>query len=311
MLLSFCLFLSPVFAQGVSINTDGSQAHESAILDIESTSSGILFPRMTTIERDNISNPAHSLMIFNTTTDCFEAYNSDIGQWTVFGCIGEEPEPEFTCGDNFTDYRDNKTYTSVKIGNQCWMKKNLNYETSNSLCYNNISNNCDLYGRLYTWDEAMAGATSSTSNPSGVQGVCPEGWHLPSEAEWTQLTNYVFTQTGWLCEVNLNLPYDYFIAKALAGCLLWKTDGILQLCAVGTSLLENDKSGFSGLPGGVKTTTFEKNKEEAQWWTATQTSGGVAKIRGLAYDKKTILGDTEPPLGSAKTNGLSVRCIKD
>lgn len=88
LLFIFSFFLSPNFAQGVAISTNGDSADPSAILDIESTNSGLLLPRMTTAQRDLIVNPAHSLIIFNTTIDCFEAFNSDTEEWIAIGCIG-------------------------------------------------------------------------------------------------------------------------------------------------------------------------------------------------------------------------------
>ena len=116
----------------------------------------------------------------------------------------------------FTDIRDNNIYEWVKIGNQIWMAENLAYLPSVSkfeyLHYINdlgeshyyvydyydtivssakATSNYETYGVLYNWDAAMDGAFSSSSNPSGVQGACPDDWHLPSDAEWTELTDYI------------------------------------------------------------------------------------------------------------------------
>jgi len=91
-----------------------------------------------------------------------------------------------------------QTYKTVEIGEQIWMAENLNYNAKGSKCvgdngYSLVDGNtatCNTYGRLYNWATAMANSASSTANPSGVRGVCPTGWHLPSYAEWTTLTDF-------------------------------------------------------------------------------------------------------------------------
>jgi hypothetical protein len=109
------------------------------------------------------------------------------------------------------DARDNQTYRIVTIGSQTWMAENLKYLPSvvgpgtgskttphyyvygyngTNVTYAKATANYNTYGVLYNWPAAMNGTASSTTNPSGVQGVCPDGWHLPSDAEWTELTDY-------------------------------------------------------------------------------------------------------------------------
>ena len=89
----------------------------------------------------------------------------------------------------FTDSRDGETYLVVTIGEQCWMAENLRYIANGS--WLNPDNPSVSYGRLYDWTALMNEETSSNSNPSGVQGICPTGWHLHSDEEWVELSNTV------------------------------------------------------------------------------------------------------------------------
>ena len=98
-----------------------------------------------------------------------------------------------------TDSRDGQNYRTIKIGMQTWMAQNLNYESAGSYCYNDSASNCAKYGRLYTWAAAMDSAGTWSSNGKGcgygktcsptypVRGVCPDGWHLPTQMEWNTL----------------------------------------------------------------------------------------------------------------------------
>ena len=108
---------------------------------------------------------------------------------------------------------DGNEYGTIKIGEQIWMKENLRVthysdgtklingenagtveignETRYYFWYNNDSLNYFDYGALYTWHSAMNGFSSSNSNPSGIQGICPIGWHLPSDIEWMELEMYL------------------------------------------------------------------------------------------------------------------------
>ena len=149
--------------------------------------------------------------------------------------IGEGVEyvyvPVFNCGtDNVFDV-DGNEYATVLIGAQCWMKENLRTKhfpdgisipvTANdsifmsSCYYDYTSSSIPLAkrGLLYNWPAAMYGASSSNANPSGVQGVCPNGWHVPSDAEWTQLTDYVSSQSTYRCGTGDNADNTFFSVR--------------------------------------------------------------------------------------------------
>jgi uncharacterized protein (TIGR02145 family) len=102
----------------------------------------------------------------------------------------------------FTDSRDGRTYNAIQLGTQVWMAQNLNYGGTSStpvgVCAGADGSTvpgdataCDTYGRIYTWDESVNGSAASSASPSGVQGVCPVGWHVPSDAEWTTFISNV------------------------------------------------------------------------------------------------------------------------
>jgi uncharacterized protein (TIGR02145 family) len=97
------------------------------------------------------------------------------------------------CVDSVVDPRDQHVYKTVCIGKQTWMAENLDYDPSSpgNACYNGDPANCKTYGMLYDWTTMMQGQSASTANPSGVRGICPQGWHLPSESEYMQLINAV------------------------------------------------------------------------------------------------------------------------
>ncbi len=112
--------------------------------------------------------------------------------------------PAFMCGNNLTDIRDNKQYSTVKLGTRCWMAINLNFGTTipstsmqrdncinEKYCYNNSALNCASFGGLYQWDEMMR-----YDNMSAAQGFCPPGWHVPTENEWTSLFA-LYTSSGF------------------------------------------------------------------------------------------------------------------
>ncbi|MFH1297806.1 MAG: FISUMP domain-containing protein [Bacteroidota bacterium] len=117
----------------------------------------------------------------------------------------------FTCGESITDIRDYIVYPTVQIGSQCWLAVNLNHgqqisgssaQRDNCLvekyCYNNLPANCVQRGALYQWDELMCYEDAEEN-----QGLCPPGWHVPSEAEW----NTIFA--NWTNNAFAGAPLKY------------------------------------------------------------------------------------------------------
>jgi uncharacterized protein (TIGR02145 family) len=190
----------------------------------------------------------------------------------------------------FCDPRDGKKYVYVTIGEQVWMAENLNYETDGSKCYNNELAKCTTYGRLYNWITAMGISDSYNSsyyNPSAstkYKGVCPSSWHLPNNAEWTTLTDFV----GGSSTAGTKL-------KAKSG---WSGNGN------GT-----DDYGFSALPGGDggTGTYFHPAGYGGSWWSATEGNASNAYNRYTGY----LDADISTASDDDKTELYSVRCLKD
>ncbi|MBR3071064.1 fibrobacter succinogenes major paralogous domain-containing protein [Fibrobacter sp.] len=197
---------------------------------------------------------------------------------------------------SLTDSRDGKTYRTVTIGSQTWMAENLNYESTNSYCYNDNASNCTKYGRLYTWAAAMdsVGTWSTASKGCGygktclltnvVRGICPEGWHLPTRTEWNTLIN----AAGGTSKAG---P----ILKAQSG---WKAY---------RGITNEDAFSFTALPGGYKNFDgYIYMRECADFLSSTEYSSYNMTVMHLDYDDDYVrlwYGN--------KYHGFSVRCLKD
>ena len=225
---------------------------------------------------------------------------------------------------------DGNVYNTVQIGQQCWMRENLRtkhyadgtfitpgegYSATVGYWYYpmNQSEYMSTYGLLYNWSATMRGATPSNANPSGVQGVCPDGWHVPSDAECTQLINYVRGHSqNWCGGDSLQ------IGKSLVSTVGWDLSG-LDPCTVGNpNFSTNNATGFGALPAGFCVVNFADEFEYGGlgyvtfYWTSTGTTNpyGFNDIYywGLHANYALVIhNDSTDSNGDAQ----SVRCVKD
>jgi uncharacterized protein (TIGR02145 family) len=282
---------------------------------------------MDGLESDNWTYDLSSLA--TNTTYYVRAYAKNNKGIAYGEQISFKTHKEVTYG-SFIDQRDNITYKTIQLGEQIWMAENLAYlpevhapsfssETvkyyyvygydGSSVSEAKLTVNYQTFGVLYNWPAAMNGAESSESNPSGVQGVCPAGWHLPSDAEWIEFFNYLgdngFSNDGSTANGKKQ------VAKYMAAKTNWlpSTDE----GAIGNDLFKNNSSGFSALPGGynaVLGNLFLDLNESGHWWSTSSGNGwnDVKHIK-LNYNSSTYIID--PFLWDFENNGYSVRCVRD
>jgi uncharacterized protein (TIGR02145 family) len=247
-------------------------------------------------------------------------------------CLGNGP-CSWSCGDTL-DYGGD-TYNTVLIGSQCWLAKNLNVENGETnqacsitrYCYSNSSANCAIYGGLYTWTHMMCGSSSCNGTGEGqpacstpVQGICPDGWHIPSYYELTALERQICSNIGNTdCETEF--LYDenglgYFgqdtttglgEGSAMAGnASLW-TNGDIDNQGAGNN--DFGTSGLNVLPSGWRSTGGSYFSKGNAGYLPTSTQ----------YDASTALWDYLYNTGtgvfkayySSKAEGFSVRCIQN
>jgi uncharacterized protein (TIGR02145 family) len=203
------------------------------------------------------------------------------------------------CPNMPTVHYEGKTYNTVQIGAQCWFKENLNVgvrinESQDQIatngimekhCYDDLESNCDIFGGLYQWDEMMQGSTTP-----GVQGLCPSGWHIPTDIEWTTLT-------------------DYLGGDSVAGG---------RLKELGTTHWQypnegaTNESGFSALPGGLRNNyygSYSNLTELGYWWSSVEKNEEY-----FLYGWNIVLGYHVSYFFThfyGKSKSFSVRCLKN
>ena len=234
---------------------------------------------------DNITENGHKAIVWD-----FYADNPGVESDQ---CIVRATAQEF---GTMTDY-DGNTYQTVKIGDQWWMAENLkvtHYSNGKPIAfhfndrdwsavefgafayYNNDSSNGTDYGCLYNWYAV-----------NDSYGLAPSGWHVPTDAEWTTLTDYLGSAAG---------------SKLAGNAALWHDGGLENNAAFG-------ESGFSALPAGYRddyTGSFLNLGDYAYFWSATEENSNYAWIRYLYSSYSEVNRN-----GHLKNYGLSVRLAHD
>lgn len=229
----------------------------------------------------------------NETTEGMIRYNNekktmefcDGAAWNSFGNSGSNP----TCGEDFIDPRDGQVYPTVKIGSQCWMAKNLNFGiykesvftnddhsdvknngTVEKYAYDNTENNFNVYGGLYDWQEMM-----NYNFTEGSQGICPDGWHVPSYDEYVELVETIggWNDAGKILKMDGSSGFDFLMGGSRTA-----------------------KGGFAGIgtSGSLWTSTFSTSHPDTRAWN-------VYFIQN---------GDNGAKATDLMAVGKSVRCIK-
>jgi uncharacterized protein (TIGR02145 family) len=241
-------------------------------------------------------NPSHTYTIagtYNITLTVTNEADSDTEIKSSYILVNTQYESGI-----LTDSRDGNIYNTVKIGNQWWMAENLKYlpsvvgpgTGSKTTPYYYVygyngrvvadaktTSNYTTYGVLYNWPAV---------NPSGVQGVCPTGWHLPSDAEWTELTDYLGGESGAGNKLKETGTTHWNSPRAGA----------------------TNETGFTALPGGYRTSNrrFVDIRYTGSWRSATELNATDAWFRRMYGNNSFVFS-----FNHGKEEGYSVRCIRD
>lgn len=204
------------------------------------------------------------------------------------------------------DSRDGKMYRTVRIGRQLWLAQNMNHRTEGSWCYNNRSETCETIGRLYDWAAAMdlprkyLSKTTEGLLSAKHQGVCMEGWHVPSEQDMKTLVNYVEEKNAELEGVVEAVGTSLKSEKGWANC---ETED--EVCVPPTN-----RYGFGALPAGRRHAdgSFNDIGYDSGFWISAESPNGIhAPYWDLYYSSDKFWGS----YSNRKKVAYSVRCIKD
>jgi uncharacterized protein (TIGR02145 family) len=228
------------------------------------------------------------------TTYYLRAYATN-SAGTSYGSTMSFTTQEGSSGSTFTDPRDGKVYQTVVIGNQEWMAENLAYLPSVNMVADGSEDALGYYYYVYGYDGTNVAEAKATDNYAtygvlynwtAAMNACPDGWHLPSDAEWTELT-------------------DYLGGESVAGGKLKET-GTTHWASPNTGA--TNETGFTALPGGYRNSNgaFLNIGFDGYWWSATESDATNAWGRNMYYNGSDVYRD-----GDLKEVGFSVRCLRD
>lgn len=256
------------------------------------------------------------------------------------GRISGDDNPPSTVGPNGVDYKNSRSYREytadltvgsvkypvVRIGDQLWMGENLNDPTAGGVCYEDDEANCDRFGRLYTWAEAMALDTSYNYRDATLkiknkhQGICPDGWRLPTEADFEKLLDFIRYDYD---HDDIALDNGFNAGDDISGIQLKSTnfdayDDMLWNTKEGVP--GEDTYGFYGVGTGFGRTewttddygydvvefTFDDISNVTHFWTSTQLEDNQARTYNLYYRDAYMAQDWWQ-----KDVLNTVRCMKD
>lgn len=261
----------------------GDDSGNPFIASDNSSSSIIALSSSSVIELSSSINEEKKTVHSSSSTSIEKLFSSSskgsVSSSSILNDVSSSSAKEDWPTDSVTDERDGQKYKTVKIGRQWWFAQNLNYETETSHCYNDSTKYCDKYGRLYTWADAVGkseeecGVRHVCNLTLPVQGVCPSGWHVPSNYEWNDLLVYV--------------GGDEIAGEVLRN----SSEG-------GFALLYAGRINFAG--------DFVQEGRSACIWSSSEVDDYDSYYVDFYYTySKVFLEDAD------KTDGYSVRCVKD
>lgn len=248
------------------------------------------------------SSTASSSSVKSSSSSSVSTSSSSVKSSSSVFKIEDYLNPNVSYGE-ITDDRDGQVYKTIVVAEQTWMAQNLNFETEKSYCYDDKPENCVKYGRLYTWAAVMDSVGAFSENGKGcgygaecspriylgVRGVCPEGFHLPSQVEWNELLTTILSED--FGESNRNQAND--LLKSTKG---WKDNKN-----------GSDDYGFFGLPAGARNRKggYYNEKTMVNYWLPDFYNKYAATRFGLSDAWGSDFGQDQVDFAN------SVRCVKD
>lgn len=299
----FLLGLISLFIWSCSDDSSNNTSDNDSDWDIDSFKSSSSIQSSSSQDSLNVELSSAKVESSSSVTNSSSSVTSSSSEKD--GVVSCKTEAEDNCiYGTLLDERDGKSYKTVKVKNTWWMAENLNYADSlktpslkrKSWCYDNSPDNCEKFGRLYTWAAAIDSVKFATDSenpqecgdgrncvqswPDKVQGICPDGWHLP---DYDQLANFIIDVGGY-ATAGVTL-------KSQSG---WYNDGN-----------GSDAIGFNVLPSGIRFENGSFDSLGAVFWGSTEVmSGAITLYFYYDYEYAGLL-DQE------KSYAFSIRCVKD